>query len=137
MKLKEIIAEIIEKKFPELPETQRPRALARVLDVGEMDARRLIVAGRNQEKLFTVIIMKLLPLCEELGIDPAQELIKKSASQQPKELNDATRIIKRHGAGAISKDVNSRSVHKITQRDKNHISPGQAESHQRRKSGQE
>jgi hypothetical protein len=135
MKLKEIIAEIIEKKFSDLPETQRPRALAKDLDVGEMDARRLIVAGRNQEKLFAVI-MKLLPLCDELGIDPARELINYPASQQSKEMQNVTRIIKRIGVGALSKDATARSTDKIAQRGKKHISSSGTPGNQGRESSE-
>ncbi len=136
MELKEIIAEIVQKKFSALPETQRPRALAKVLDVGEMDARRLIDAGRNQEKQFA-ISRKVLSLCAELDINPAQDLSDAAASQQTKEMHDVTRIIKRHRTGEVSKEVAAGSVHKITQRGKKHFPPGQAHGNQGRKSRQD
>jgi len=41
MELREIINEIVQKKFSNLPETKRPAALAKMLDIGETDARRL------------------------------------------------------------------------------------------------
>jgi len=72
MQLKEIVAEILEKKYSGIP-----RKMANALDLGEMDIRR--AAGidpgsrRNQEKIFQ-LVMKIIPICKELKIDPAQEL---------------------------------------------------------------
>jgi hypothetical protein len=72
MQLKEIVGELLEKKFH-----SSTRELARALDIGEMDVRR--IAGfdpgsrRNQEKIFQVSL-KIMRLCNEMGIDPAQEL---------------------------------------------------------------
>lgn len=100
MELREIINKIVEKKFSALPETRRPAALAKLLDIGETDARRLMVAGRNQEKQFQ-IFLRLMPICEDMGINPAQQ------SQRPPSRIQATggdhveqRIAKRL-AGAI------------------------------------
>lgn len=71
MKLKEIINELIEKKYG------NPREMAFDLRETEMDIRRLAgLAGgsqRNQEKIFQ-FTLKILPVCHELGIDPAQNL---------------------------------------------------------------
>ena len=76
MQLKEIITEILEKKYSGIP-----RKMASALDLGEMDIRR--AAGidpgsrRNQEKIFQ-LVMKIIPLCKEIGIDPARELSSKA-----------------------------------------------------------
>ena len=40
MQLRDLMQEILEKKFPQLPVTRRPRALANEIDTGEMDIRR-------------------------------------------------------------------------------------------------
>ena len=68
MELREVISQIVQKKFSAVPEKKRPQALAKALDISEMDARRLIIAGRNQSKQFG-IFLNLLPLCRELNID--------------------------------------------------------------------
>lgn len=73
MQLREVINQIVEKKFSAVPETQRPRLLAQALNIGEMDARRLMDAGRNQEKQFQ-IFMRLLPLLAELDLITVRDL---------------------------------------------------------------
>ena len=66
MQLIELARQVHEKKFD-----KSVRRMAQALDCGEMDVRRLIGlapgAGRNQEKLWQIIV-KLVPLCKEIGI---------------------------------------------------------------------
>ncbi len=73
-KLQEIIERLLEKKFSALPETQRPAALAKLLDTNETHARRLIRSGRNIEVQFETFV-KLLPHILRAKIVTEHELL--------------------------------------------------------------
>lgn len=70
--LRDLTNEILEKKYH-----GDTKAMARALLVDNMDVRRLAGkdpgSGRNQQKIFE-LTLRLLPICKELGIDPAREL---------------------------------------------------------------
>lgn len=70
--LKEIAREILEKKF-----SKDPNKMAAALGLDLMYVRRAVglaaLDGTTQQKTFE-FTLKLLPICKELGIDPAQEL---------------------------------------------------------------
>lgn len=91
MQLKEVVNELLEKKF-----AGSTRAMATVLGVSEMDIRRLtgIDPGtrRNQNKLFQ-IFLKIVPLCQEIGIDlaAAEDLTEQEREQGWGDLPRATK----------------------------------------------
>lgn len=70
--LKEIATEILERKF-----SGDPKKMASALESDLMYVRRLVglaaLDGATQQKTFEFTI-RLLPICKELKIDPAQEL---------------------------------------------------------------
>jgi hypothetical protein len=80
MQLREMVSEILEKKF-----SGSPRKMAAEMDLSEMDVRRLagIEPGtrRNQEKLFRVIL-KLIPYCVELNLIQESDLEVRSVTER-------------------------------------------------------
>lgn len=131
MQLKEIVNELLKRKFH-----NSQREMAQALEIGEMDLRRLagIVPGsrRNQEKIFQ-ITLKVLPMCDALGIDPAQELKQEGASQQEKRMHHVTQGVKKLRAGDVSKDLDPKGDNKVAQRGKKHLPPGGIHGGQGRK----
>ena len=127
MQLNEVINEIVEKKFANVVETRRPRELAHLLRIGEMDARRLMESGRNQRKQFE-IFMRLLPVCKELGIDPARDL--ESGPSSPEErINHVQKIIKGMAADKIPKNHEPRGAFRTPGPRKKRVSPRKINRH--------
>lgn len=120
--LKEIAREILEKKF-----ANDPRKMATALELDLMYVRRATglaaLDGTTQQKTFE-FTLKLLPLCKELGIDPAQDLIRhpsegellnvasrksRDGSPSRSDAGSGSGSSKTSGAGSISKGKNKKS----------------------------
>lgn len=79
------------------------------------------------------VSLKLFPLCNKLGIDPARELKTDEASQLEKGLHHVTQFLKKQRAGYIPKDSDPRGDNKTSQPGKKHLPPSGDDSNQRRK----
>jgi hypothetical protein len=131
MQLKEIVNEILQKKFH-----GKALAMAQALQIGEMDIRRMSGmdpgSRRNQEKIFQ-ITLKLLPFCKELDInlqpDSARELLHESIVDIGEIVQAAHDRTRKKGPGAASAEVVAEASNDYKKRSDRDVKP---RAHKRR-----